>query len=381
MKLPFIKLIYTSVCFSLLWNIVIAQIGSPFISNYHPKDYNSGSQNWCSAQDKRGIIYIGNSNYILEYDGVNFRKIPLPKGTVVRSIDINSEGVVFAGGQGDIGYLQSDSTGKNNFTSLLNEIPEENRSFDDVWNTICNNYGTYFLTDNFILRYHNGIINVIESESSFHLMFPIKDTLYIKERGNGLVKLIDNSLERIPYGNFFADIPIFSITTTDNGHLLIASMTDGLFIFKEGDEPKVFITEANEFLVKNLVYNGLKLNNDLTAFGTLKNGLLLINQDGIIQTNVTTSSNLLFDAINNVSLDHQNGLWATLDKGISRIEPASRFSFFNENDGINHLVYNLTKHKDILYLATSEGVYYFDDNAKNAYSEQGKVIKFNLIDN
>jgi len=47
-----------------------AEQGLPFITNYSPKTYKAFPQNWSIAEDDRGIMYFGNQNIILEYDGL-----------------------------------------------------------------------------------------------------------------------------------------------------------------------------------------------------------------------------------------------------------------------------------------------------------------------
>ena len=47
----------------------IDQVGAPIISNFDAKVYKAHSQNWAAIQDKRGLMYFGNSQGILEYDG------------------------------------------------------------------------------------------------------------------------------------------------------------------------------------------------------------------------------------------------------------------------------------------------------------------------
>jgi hypothetical protein len=43
--------------------------GIPFIKNYSPRTYGASEANWAIAQDHRGVLYFGNSQCILEYDG------------------------------------------------------------------------------------------------------------------------------------------------------------------------------------------------------------------------------------------------------------------------------------------------------------------------
>ena len=42
---------------------------------YSPTEYKSGTQNWCIAQDNRGVMYFGNALGVLEYDGDSWRLI------------------------------------------------------------------------------------------------------------------------------------------------------------------------------------------------------------------------------------------------------------------------------------------------------------------
>ena len=68
--------------FFFLANPLLAQelkyFGAPFIQQYLPKDYEGSAQNWCITQDKRGVMYVGNTGGLMEFDGVNWRKYPVP---------------------------------------------------------------------------------------------------------------------------------------------------------------------------------------------------------------------------------------------------------------------------------------------------------------
>ena len=63
--------------------------GIPYIQNYMPEQYNAGPDNWSAVQSKEGVMYFGNKNGILEYDGVSWRLIQLPNRGVVRSLAID----------------------------------------------------------------------------------------------------------------------------------------------------------------------------------------------------------------------------------------------------------------------------------------------------
>src|SRR5688572_3772933 len=82
--------------------------GLPFITNYLPKTYKALPQTWCIMEDDRGIMYFGVQNYILEYDGVKWRKIKIPSpssSSVVRSMSKFKDGTIYYGAYGDLGYI------------------------------------------------------------------------------------------------------------------------------------------------------------------------------------------------------------------------------------------------------------------------------------
>jgi hypothetical protein len=62
--------------------------GNLFIQNYRAKkDYNGHTQNWTCYQSPTGLLYIGNNEGLIEYDGVKFKNIETNdalKGSLLR---------------------------------------------------------------------------------------------------------------------------------------------------------------------------------------------------------------------------------------------------------------------------------------------------------
>ena len=121
------------------------ETGKPFIKNYSIEDYGAHAQNWDVLQDKRGIMYFGNSLGCLEYDGTSWRLIQAANRSIVRNLAMDEEGTVYVGGDGEFGYLGQDSLGQTQIVSLVDQIPEELRLFPGV-NVHVNNQGTYYGT-------------------------------------------------------------------------------------------------------------------------------------------------------------------------------------------------------------------------------------------
>src|ERR1700685_360552 len=68
-----------------------ADLGMPVLHNYSSKDSNVPSQVWAIIQDHRGVLYFGGQNAVAEYDGVTWRRLPIPS-SVARSFALASEG-------------------------------------------------------------------------------------------------------------------------------------------------------------------------------------------------------------------------------------------------------------------------------------------------
>ena len=95
--------------------------------NYTSKEYGRGYQavNYSIILDDRDIVYAGNANGILEYDGKSWNFIPVRLGANVFSMAKDSNGTIFIGSQNEFGYLAPDSAGNLVYNSLSDSLPEE----------------------------------------------------------------------------------------------------------------------------------------------------------------------------------------------------------------------------------------------------------------
>ncbi len=64
----------------------LSESGPYPVYNFSPKKYNALAQNWCAMQDHRGIMYFGNNQGVLEYDGETWNLIPPVNGSPVKSM-------------------------------------------------------------------------------------------------------------------------------------------------------------------------------------------------------------------------------------------------------------------------------------------------------
>ena len=354
------NLVVTLICFWLVPCALFAQDidGKPFLRNYLPQEYKAASQTWAIVQDKRGVMYFGNREGILEYDGVSWRKIQTTNGTVVRSLAIDLKGTIFVGGVGEFGYLAPDSIGQLKFVSLLAGIKEEDRDFADVWKTHITDDGVIFQAYNeiFFLSASSHDIKTWKPRTSFHSSFFVHNRFYVNQRQLGLSTIDGDSLKLVRFGERFANLRIYAMLPFDEKTILVATREEGLLLLNEGGV-KPFRTNADRLLEQSRVYCGTVLTSGKFAFGTIRGGLLVFDRDGSLARKIDKIDGLQNDAVLAVFLDSYEGLWLGLENGISRAEIFLPLTMFAENAGLKGTVLSIVRHAGRPYIGTSLGVY------------------------
>jgi signal transduction histidine kinase/ligand-binding sensor domain-containing protein len=346
------------------------ELGRPFIRNYTPKEFGAAPSNWAIVQDERGIMYFGNEQGILEYDGASWRRIATPNRTVVRSLALDQHGRVFVGEVGAFGYLAADALGQMRFVSLLDYVAEDDRKFADVWSTRATKQAVYFATYNALYRYtlaatheeskiEDHSIRVWKAQTRFQFAFVVRDTIYVDQKGLGLMRMVGDSLRLVPGGERFAEQRIFAMLPFDDHQILIGTMGHGLFLY-DGQAFHPFPTAVDSFLIQNRLYQGLALPNGAFALASIRGGVVIMDRQGQLLQHLDKTVGLQDNFVLALHVDRQAGLWLALLNGITRVETPSPLSFFGEETGLKSGVTALVRHQGILYAATGVGVFYLD---------------------
>jgi signal transduction histidine kinase/DNA-binding response OmpR family regulator/ligand-binding sensor domain-containing protein len=363
------------ICFFLLllplwaWGQTRNEAGRPFLRNYSDKEYHAAGQNWAIVQDDRGVMYFGNSIGLLEYDGASWRLIEMPQKGIVRSLAKDENGRIYVGGSGEFGYLAPDSLGRMQYVSLLEHVLPEDRGFDNVWRIHVAKPGIYFQMDNRLFLWANNCMQVWKPSTRFHRSSMVHGRLYIPQPDFGLMEMVGDSLRVAPGGERFADevFPVllpFPISPqgrqAGTEKILIGTRTYGLFLY-DGMVSKPFQTAADDFLRDNQIYRGVLLPNGTFALATLQGGMAIIDQQGHFLQLLNKATGLQDNTVRFVFSDRQGAMWLALDRGITRVETPSPFSFYGEASGLDGAVFGgILRHQGDLYVATGLAVYYLE---------------------
>ena len=179
-----------------------------------------------------------------------------------------------------------------------------------------------------------------------------------------------HSLERyshtfrvVPGGEQFTDERIYVILPFDDERLLIGTRNEGLFIYN-GERFTPFETEADPYLQGQLYLPGLALEDGRFVLNTFGNGTYIIDKKGKLLQKINKENGLQANSVDHVYLDSRGILWLALFNGISSINLNSQFTYLNESILPPSQVFNLIRHKGILYAGCNNGTYYYDTESK-----------------
>ena len=360
-----------------LWTVslgIAQEMGSPLIQHFSPKDYQAHPENRAIVQDKRGILYVGNYNGLLEYDGNHWRLIEVP-GLTVRALGVDQSGTVFVGTQTDFGFLKATPTGQMQYVSLAHQLPVSDRSVPPVWRLFCTPQGVYFCTFGKIIRYRpNEPMRVWYPKRQFQLANYARQTLFVQDEGLGLMRLNNaEEFEPIPNGGPFANVAVQSILPYADQKLLVVTQHDGLFVYdapflnaRPGPATVTHVTTTEEtWLRRSNVSQAVALPDSANgtvryAIASLHGGVSIFEADGRLYQRINEDADLGKNRVHSLFLDRQQTLWAGLANGLDKIEINSPITRFGANQNIRATVWDVFRHQTRLYVGTNSGLFFLD---------------------
>jgi Y_Y_Y domain/His Kinase A (phospho-acceptor) domain len=337
------------------------EMGLPLIKQHLPDEYNAGSQTFAVITDSLGLVYVATNTGILVYDGSNYDLIRHPENYPVRSFVTDSNGRVYAGFRGDIGYLTPDLTGKLTYTSILPDSVLK-AGIWDMWYAEAINDTVYFSSERNLYRYvpdFDGgklkIWNMGEITNDYFMcIFKGFDRLMISRTHSGLQVLEGDSLVTI-----YSTPEIVGIkdgVQFDRDRTLVVRKYDGLF-FWDGQNLTPFNSEISDELKDKKSAFMVKLAEKRYVISTLRNGLYIFNHKGEIERKLNKSIGLTSDRSRTMWIDKEGGLWIPTDYGFNRVNISTPIQVFDESLGLTGAIYDINRFDGALYAGGSDGLF------------------------
>ncbi|RYG15320.1 MAG: transcriptional regulator, partial [Chitinophagaceae bacterium] len=247
----------------------IQSIGVPYVQNYPKSAYLSGNQNWSIAKDKDGVMYFGNAEGLLTFDGKYWQQYKMPNRQIVRSVATANDGKIYTGGFGEFGYWAYQDK-RLTYNSLIKLIPKANKLTDEIWKIYVHGKKVLFQSFSTIYVYENNKITVVKAPNALLFLHQANNRTFVEVLGAGLSELKDGKLISMVGSEVLGVSGILSILPYKNNALLIGTSKNGLFIY-DGNGFTPFNSVANSFLKTYQLNNGARILNKYYAYGTILN--------------------------------------------------------------------------------------------------------------
>jgi ligand-binding sensor domain-containing protein len=347
------------VFFLLLHSVFVGQvksIGIPEIRNYKRTDYKGGTQNWNIDQDANNNLYFANNDGMFMFDGTVWSKYELPNKSVVRSLKTHSSGKIFVGGYNEFGYFKPNSNGKLVYFSLSKFLKNKNTiSIDIIWKIHQLKNEIIFQSFNAAYIFKNNQLKIIKAPTRFQFSFLVKNTLYFQDINKGILKYRNGNLTAIPNSTLLNNTEIWGMFPIDN-KIIISTLDKGLYIY-QNNKIAPWDTDANWFIKKNSGLGGVAMKNNHLVLNSVVDGVIICDRNGKIIQHINRKKGLQNNTSLTSFIDKNENLWLGLDNGISFLNENSPFTFFGSSYNLS-TVYATIVHKEILYVATNQGVFY-----------------------
>ena len=340
----------------LISAFVDGQEFTPIVSQFTKKDYNASNQNWSVGQDKEGVMYFGNNQGLLEFDGSLWQIHHITGNKIVRSLLISKDNRIFTGSFEEFGFFEKNNSGQLIYHSLSAKLKKYKMLNDEIWNILDFNGTIIFQSFTSYFTYKNGEVKGVRCPFTFLFFNIYHQKIYTHTDQFGLSSFDSGSNTFIPVNNNLLKSPVISVLTFDRSHALLVTRSDGLFLF-DGTNISRFVTEADDELKKAEINRAVISPTGIIVLGSILNGVTAINLQGRKLWTLNTSNVLQNNTVLGMYCDRDNNLWLALDKGISLLQLNSSIRYIHSFSPSVGAIYSLTYNDPNLFIGTNQGLY------------------------
>lgn len=330
--------------------------GVPFIQSFSKAVYQAGSQNRDIVQDQRGVIYLANNNGMLSYDGTFWKLYPLPNLTILRSLAIDEQGFIYAGGQNEFGRFEPNAQGEWVFHSLCARIPEEHRNFEDVWEIKVLGKEVYWRSAGKLFRLLQDEVYVYPARNLV-FMDTVEGQIMVQQQDSGLWYARGDSLYPLKGTASLAEQLVMSVLGLEGRLLIFTNDGHTLLYDPQQQQLQAWPNRATSFLKQNRIEKAIPGPSQHLIAGTTFGGILSLDTRGEVHLLVDQSNELLSNKISGLFVDKSRNLWAGLENGINHIQLNTPFTKVFPDHELKGTGQAACAYGDYLYLATNNGLY------------------------
>ncbi|MCX6183048.1 MAG: hypothetical protein NT150_14100 [Bacteroidetes bacterium] len=332
----------------------VALAFTPAMYTYTTSEYEVHQENYSAVFDGNGLLYVANAYAVLEYDGYEWKKIPLPDGKSPVSL-CYFDNKVFIGGNDEFGYISRNATGISTYHSLVHLVPDGDKK-QIGWLDHCveANGKIYFGNSTSIFIYDGTAVTVMKPSKSGKFL-DIENQggqIHLFEKGRGL-GVFDNTNIEWMAGNI-AHLDIIGIEKVSS-KLYYLYASDGVYKFDGLHAERM---EKTAFLSKQVLTHVIADGSKKVLCTELGGVYILDDQFDLKfhfdQTNSQLTTNYVYAAAEN----KQGDLCFATANGITLLNLSSSVTNVDISSALYGAGYSSLLVGDTMYLGTSQGLFF-----------------------
>jgi signal transduction histidine kinase/CheY-like chemotaxis protein len=334
------------------------ELGRPLYQFFGTRDYGGDNQNWSAIQDRNGLLFFGNKNYVLEYDGQRWDHIPVPGGFAIYGLALDSTGTIWVGGTDKLGRLVE--AGSHWRYVPVQEPKHLPNTVGQIFEIVSCGDADFVRSEHALLIFQNGSWDSIpwSRGSGFdYVVSASANRVFVSAVNEPFYEIVNKRL--VP---FIDDVRlrttiVYQVLEPKPGVTLLLTRDHGLFRLKQnGIEP--FNTDIDSILAGYPVQWATCLAGGLIAVGIEQHGVALLSSEGALCGVLFQQNGLPDPNIFDLAPDRAGGLWICGNAGLTRVDMLPGISFFDDKNGLPlSAIVNLQRFRGHMYAATLNGLY------------------------
>lgn len=319
---------------------------------------------------QNGFVYLATNTGLLEFDGLSFTPQEMQQNKILRSIFIDSSGIIYTGGFETFGFWVQDAQCKLNYIALSDSI--EMTKNDEIWKIYEWNNTLYFQSFTSIYLYKQGTLSKITGPGFMLFMFQVNNQFIVQVLEQGLYIFTDSSFTFVENSEQFINKKIHSIIPYQHNNLLICTEKNGIFKYDTKDFT-YWNSPISDFLIQNTCNAAQQLDDTSFVFGTILNGVVFTDKNGVLIDHYNFSHGLHNNTVLTLSKACSGGIWVGLDEGVNFLNQGSQISYYATGKGSLGTIYTLLMSNNTVYLGSNHGLF------KSEIEQVGQNLNFSKL--
>ena len=328
-------------------------LGAPLVVNYGKTVFQGGSRTWDIAQDSRGILYFGNNEGLITFDGKYWKHFKLPNQTIIRSIYIDPQDRIYVGGQGELGYFEKSRQSDLRYVSLQDKLPPTYRQYADVWHVVGYEGAVFFMASNVIFAYKGEKVVAHPASLEWEFMGEVGGRLFAQDKKQGLLEFNNNQWSIRAVAESLMGNKISGMLDRGRDSILVNTLNNRTFLLEHHTLKSLQQEGWRDMYTPSMA----KIDDKKYVVATATEGCHIRENNGKLLERIGVIEGLQNKNVTAVFVDRQQNIWAAIDNAIAVISYGGGIRYLRPNIENEVTGYSTRIFSNRLYLSSSNGVY------------------------